>query len=203
MSWVDYIEKEELNKNSKTISYKKGDIIFNEGSICNKIGYVEKGEISIVTSTYTEKEETITYLKDKDSFGDILLFSSSNLYLGNAICEKECIVRFFTKANMENLFKNVKVLNEFLKELSNKSLTLKKENKLLKHKNIKDRIMHYLYEECLNTNSNVIEFNSIANFSKILSIPRPTLSKELYNLKDKKQINIVKKGQHCYIVVLK
>ena len=94
MNWINSIEKDFLNKNSKLVYYKKGDIIFNEGHVCDKIGYIEKGEVSIVTSTYTEKEETITYLKSNDTFGDILLFSSNNLYLGNAICEKDCIIRF-------------------------------------------------------------------------------------------------------------
>ena len=80
---------------------------------------------------------------------------------------------------------------------------LKKENKLLKHKNIRDRIMHYLYEESLNLQSNTIEFNSVISFSKILSIPRPTLSKELSKLKDEKLINITKRGQRCFITLLK
>ena len=131
MNWVNSIEKDFLNKNSKLVYYKKGDIIFNEGYVCDKIGYIEKGEVSIVTSTYTEKEETITYLKSKDTFGDILLFSSNNLYLGNAICEKDCIIRFFTKNNLEVLFKDSIILNNFLKEVTNKALSLKKENKLL------------------------------------------------------------------------
>ena len=142
MNWINSIEKDFLNKNSKLVYYKKGDIIFNEGHVCDKIGYIEKGEVSIVTSTYTEKEETITYLKSNDTFGDILLFSSNNLYLGNAICEKDCIIRFFTKNNLEVLFKDSIFLNKFLKVVTNKALTLKKENKLLKHKNIRDRIMH-------------------------------------------------------------
>lgn len=203
MNWINSIEKDFLNKNSKLVYYKKGDIIFNEGYVCDKIGYIEKGEVSIVTSTYAEKEETITYLKSNDTFGDILLFSSNNLYLGNAICEKDCIIRFFTKNNLEVLFKDSIILNNFLKEVTNKALTLKKENKLLKHKNIRDRIMHYLYEESLNLQSNTIEFNSVISFSKILSIPRPTLSKELSKLKDEKLINITKRGQRCFITLLK
>ena len=211
MNWINSIEKDFLNKNSKLVYYKKGDVIFNEGYVCDKIGYIEKGEVSIVTSTYTEKEETITYLKSNDTFGDILLFSSNNLYLGNAICEKDCIIRFFTKNNLEVLFKDSIILNNFLKEVVNlqKLVTtniercLKKENKLLKHKNIRDRIMHYLYEESLNLQSNTIEFNSVISFSKILSIPRPTLSKELSKLKDEKLINITKRGQRCFITLLK
>ena len=56
MNWINSIEKDFLNKNSKLVYYKKGDIIFNEGYVCDKIGYIEKGEVSIFTSTYTEKE---------------------------------------------------------------------------------------------------------------------------------------------------
>ena len=63
--------------------------------------------------------------------------------------------------------------------------------------------MHYLYEESLNLQSNTIEFNSVISFSKILSIPRPTLSKELSKLKDEKLINITKRGQRCFITLLK
>lgn len=109
----------------------------------------------------------------------------------------------FYKNNLEVLFKDSIILNNFLKEVTNKALSLKKENKLLKHKNIRDRIMHYLYEESLNLQSNTIEFNSVISFSKILSIPRPTLSKELSKLKDEKLINITKRGQRCFITLLK
>ena len=43
----------------KIKEYKKGDIIFSDGDICNSVGFLEKGEISIVTNTYQENEYEI------------------------------------------------------------------------------------------------------------------------------------------------
>ena len=44
-----------VDKSLYTIrAYKKGDIIFEDGKECDKVGFLETGSISIVTNTYNE-----------------------------------------------------------------------------------------------------------------------------------------------------
>ena len=106
MNLFELINKNNLNIYTYTKNYKAGDIIFNAGDICDKIGYIVSGEASIITITHTEKEETISYLNAESIFGDLLIFASDNLYLGHCICKKDTTIRFISKSSLLELFKN-------------------------------------------------------------------------------------------------
>lgn len=203
MNFFKYLTKDELNMYTYTTSYKAGDIIFNEEEICSKIGILEKGEAIIVTITHTEKEEPITYLTTDSMFGDLLVFASNNIYLGHCICKKDSLVRYISKENLMKLFNtNNKVLNSYLMNVSNKAQSIKKENKILKHNNLEDRIIHYLLEESLVTKSNIVKIKNITSLGSILSISRESLSRCIRSLINKEYIVMKKKGQTCYIKLL-
>lgn len=188
-----------LSKYTKIVHYHTGDIVFNQGEICQHIGFIEMGEIDVITITHTEKEETITSLFKGDAFGDLLLFSNHPYYLGHAICKKETMVRYIEKEQLQLLFQNQDFLTTFLSMISNKAMQLKNENKLLRHGNLKDRIMHYLIEEQLRTQSSIIQIKNISTFANMLSFARPTVSKALQQLVKEGEIQIHKKGQSCWI----
>lgn len=202
MNLFELINKNNLNIYTYTKNYKAGDIIFNAGDICDKIGYIVSGEASIITITHTEKEETISYLNEGSIFGDLLIFASDNLYLGHCICKKDTTIRFISKSSLLELFKNEMILESYLNTISNKAQSIKKENKLLKHNNLEDRIIHYLLEESIYLNSNIIKIKNISTLANILSIPRESLSRSIRSLVNKKIILIKKSGQTCYIKLL-
>ena len=85
---------------------KANDLLFNEEDICNEIGIVIKGQLVISTITYLEKEETINIINENEVFGDLLLFSSNHLYLGNVTATKKSKVALINK---NKLFKKKKV----------------------------------------------------------------------------------------------
>lgn len=183
MNIFEYLTDEELNKYTYIKNYKTSSIIFNEEQECNKIGFIISGSIKIITLTHTEKEEIITLLKTNDYFGDILTFSNTPYYLGHAICLKETTVRYISKQNLLLLFKlNQRFLEKFLSLLSTKALHLKQENKLFKHKNIKDRITHYLMSMEKNHPNGLVYIFNVSDFSRLLSIPRPSVSRELSSM---------------------
>lgn len=190
------------NKYTKVVSYHTGDIVFNQGELCQHIGFIEMGEIHVITITHTEKEETITSLSTGDAFGDLLLFSDHPYYLGHAICKKETVVRYIEKEQLPLLFQNKAFFTAFLSMISNKAMQLKNENKLLRHSNLKDRMMHYLIEEQLRTHSSTIQIENITAFATLLSFTRPTVSKALQQLVKEGEIEIRKKGQTCWIRLL-
>ncbi len=202
MNLFELINKNNLDIYTYTKNYKAGDIIFNAGDICDKIGYVVSGEASIITITHTEKEETISYLDEGSIFGDLLIFASDNLYLGHCICKKDTTIRFISKSSILELFKDKGILESYLNTISNKAQSIKKENKLLKHNNLEDRIIHYLLEESIYLNSNIIKIKNISTLANILSIPRESLSRSIRSLVNKKIILIKKSGQTCYIKLL-
>lgn len=176
----------------KIVEYNAFDIIFNEHDVCNHLGIVLKGEVLISTITYNEKEEIINTIKEHDVFGDILLFASNNIYLGDVIAIKKSIVALITKDNLLTLLTQRKeLLTKYLSHLSNKSLNIKLQSKLLSHKNIEDRIMYFL--STVKNKDNIYEYKSITDIANKLSLPRPSVSRSMTILENKGLIKKEKK----------
>ena len=88
-----------------------------------------------------------------------------------------------------------KKLEEYLKHIADKSIAIKLQAKLLSHKNIEDRIMYYLSTKA--DDNNTIYIKSVTDLSKVLSLPRPSVSRSLSNLEDKGLIN--RNGKYIFI----
>lgn len=176
----------------KIVEYNANDIVFNESDICDYIGIVLKGEVIISTITYNEKEEVINVIKENEVFGDILLFASNNIYLGDVITTKKSTIAFINKENLIYLLQNnTYVLSSYLMHLSNKSLNIKLQSKLLSHKNIEDRIMYFLSTN--KNKGNYYEYSSITDISRKLSLPRPSVSRSITSLINKGLITKINK----------
>ena len=166
----------------KMIEYKSGEIIFSEGDLCDKLGLVIEGEAKIITYTYQDKEEIINNIKKGDLFGQFVLFSKHNNYVGTCIALRKTKVIFLTKTNFFKLSKaDDSFLSKYLEEISEISYNLKQQVKLFAHKNIRDRIMFYIkiYNE-----KEIVKFKSITDLANILNIPRPSLSRELIKMQN-------------------
>lgn len=202
MNIFNLLNKDEITKYTYIKNYSAGDIVFNEGEICNTLGMIEVGEVNVVEITYTEKEETITFLNTGSYFGDILLFSKNNIYLGHAICLKKTTIRYISKENLILLFKeHPNFLESYLMLISTKALNLKQETKLFKHKNITDRVIYYLNMLSKKEGSKKICIENVSSLAKILSLPRPSLSRELSNLEERNIITKFKDGKKTYIIL--
>ena len=162
--------------------YKKGDIIFNDGDICTKIGFLESGSISIVTNTYGENEYEINHIDDNGFFGTYLLFSDNPIYLGSAICKKASTVIYFTKDNIIKAFSDTSFLENYLKLVSNASIALQNKVKILSQRSIKEKILFILYQNFQQTNSKTYYIKSKEQFANLINVTRPSLSRSLIEL---------------------
>ena len=181
--------------------YDKNQVIFNEGSKCTKIGIIIEGEITISTITHLEKEETFTVVKKDDIFGNSLIFSSSPYYLGNIIATQKTAICFINKENLINeLSKDSELLESYINAISDKAIKIKQQNKLLAHKNIRDRILYYFSLLAKKQNSTIIKLPSITKLSNELSLPRPSVSRELSKMEDDKLI--IRKLKLCKLLYL-
>lgn len=170
-------------------TYKKGSVVFNEGDICNEIGLIIEGEVHISTLTNNDKEYVISILKKNDIFGENLLFNNNKEYLGDCICFIDTTILFINKTNLLKLFENKTILENYLQIISIKNTAIRQKLKLYSQKSIEDRIMFYLLSEQKRTNNKTIKIESKESLAKLLNIPRPSLSRELINLKEKGIIN--------------
>lgn len=169
------LSKEEM-KLFKVKQYQPNEIIFNEGDECRGVGIVIKGFINIVTITFN-KEETITTIKEKEAYGLHLIFASDNTFLGSGIAKECTTILYINKQNLIILLQsNKEHLLTFLRNTSDDTLAIKKQAKLYAHKNIRDRIMYYLEQNQVNRK---VKLESVSKLGLILSLPRPSVSREL------------------------
>ena len=179
------VKHENYNKYFIIKNYKKGNLIFSEGETCHYIGLLLKGEIQISTLTNNDKEYIISTLHENDIFGENLLFSKNQEFLGDCISITDSKILYINKSNLFTLFENKQILENYLKIISEKNTELRQNLKLYSQKTIEDRIMFYLISEQKKSNSNIIPIKSKESLARVLNIPRPSLSRELINLKNK------------------
>ena len=166
----------------KKVTYKKNQIVFNEGDSCKYIGLVENGSITITTYTYNEKEYEINNITDNGIFGQFIIFNSLK-YLGTGIATKNTTVIQLTKNDLLELLKNKSFSENYLKLISNINLKIQQKIKLLSQKEIREKIMFLLLENKKLTNSNTFYFDTKEKLALFLNITRPSLSRELINMK--------------------
>ena len=171
---IKLLTKEEINKYIEVKEYNKNEIVFSEGLLCNYIGIIESGKILISTITYNDKEEVINLLQPNHIFGNNLIFSSSPYFLGD-------FISLTNSKNLLILFKNnEKFLCKYLELISTQIIKEKNKAKVLVHKNIRDRILYYITNE--SKRKGQVKIKSIADLARELSLPRPSVSREIYKL---------------------
>lgn len=181
----------DYSKYIKRVHFKKGQIVFNEGEECKFLGIIESGQIEVSTLTPLLYEYSINTLNGGDIFGDIVLFSDSPLYQGDAKAIKETFVLYISKQNFLHMLNLDKVLLEnYLKILSKKRLITQGRIKVLSQKSIKDKVLFLLNKKL---NNGIYYFNSKEDLAKYLNVPRPSLSRTLIELKNE---GLIEYGRH-------
>ena len=196
MNLLETLNKKELDDYTYLKEYKPNQVIFYEQDYCDRIGIIIEGKAVIGTRINDDKEEIITTLYPNDLFGHYLIFSKQNQYLGTGYTINKTKIRYISKISLNKLFEvNKNFLNKYLELICDGSINLKNQVKLLSHKNISERIMYYFLTNNIN---NKIYLKSVTDLANILSLPRPSVSRELTNLikenkikKDGKEITIL------------
>lgn len=182
MNIINLLKEQEIKENVRYKTFDKEQVVFDEGAKCYGIGIVIEGEILIKTFTYNVKEEIITIIKENNMFGQFLLFSKNDKYLGMGITSKKTKIAYISKANLLLLLSSNKAfLEEYLKLICDEAVKIKQQSKLLAHKNIRDRIMFYLMNH---QKDKIVYLKSVTFLANTLSIPRPSISRELTNMEN-------------------
>ena len=179
------VELKHYKKQLNITTYKKNTLIFQEGEICNSLGLILSGELTISTLTNYDKEYIIDVLHPNDIFGENLLFNQNNIFLGDGIISKDAEIIFISKDTLIELFKDKNFLTNYLFIVSSKTLKLRERLKLLSQKSVEEKIMFYLLNEYKKTGNPNIKIKSKEQLANILNLPRPSLSRELIKMQEK------------------
>ena len=146
------------------------------------LGLVLEGTLTISTLNF-HKEYIINILNQDDIFGDTLIFNSNNTYLGDGIATTKLKIAYIDKANLLKLLEDKIILENYLSLLATKTLTIKNQLKLASQKSLRDKILFYLTNYAKENSTKIIPIKSKELLANILNVPRPSLSRELINLK--------------------
>ncbi|NDP27465.1 MAG: Crp/Fnr family transcriptional regulator [Flavobacterium sp.] len=137
-------DKAILNKNKKTLFYKKNDIILKQGTVANSIVYSKTGFFKL--GMEGNQKNVILILKGNNTFlGLSSLFCKENIYLYNVTATEDCEVEIYDNiAFKEVLARNVAFSNEIIKFLNHNSSRIFKRFMNMMEKNSRGKVAFML-----------------------------------------------------------
>ncbi|WP_010238597.1 Crp/Fnr family transcriptional regulator [Clostridium arbusti] len=171
--------------NYNIYSYIKEETIAMEGENCSNIGIVLEGSIEIKKFFASGKTVTIAKFLSGDIFGEVIIFSDINKYPSTIVASDNCKILFISKEDIVTLCGlNNLVLNNFMGLLSNKILILNKKLKNLSYETLRQKISSFLLESYHMNEKIIFQISSSrSQMAEELGVPRPSLSRELVNMK--------------------
>lgn len=166
-------------------NYSKNDIIAMEGDICTSIGLILDGSIDIKRMLGSKVIHVSSFGKGH-IFGEVIAFSDINLYPATVMSSTPSKIMFISKDNfIKFCTSNRYFLEIFLNDLSNKIFVLNNSITSLTFNSIKQKICNFIITEYKLQNSKTIELKMTKEkIAESLGITRPSLSRELINMKD-------------------
>lgn len=188
-----------LNNCFKIISYKKNEMIVNEGDICINIGFLLEGSLSVSNTLPNFNESIIQVLNKGDVFGENLIFSDNPYYPGNIYANNNCQIAFISKNNFLNLLSSNTIFRDYyITLLSKKFISMQERIKVLSQNSLYNKVLFYFEMISQKTHSKSIKIKSIDYISKYLNAPRPSVSRVISKLiednkiiKNKKIITLI------------
>ena len=170
--------------------YPKDTIVYHENDLCERIGYIIKGELVLLHYTNNGEKRVLAELRAKQIFGDFLINSTNNKYPGYLVTKTDAEIVFLDKKSFNHLLiNNSDFRSYYLQELSDKALKLNYHNKVLLQSSLREKILMFLNQESLILNSKKIPITTKESLANYLNVTRPSLSRELALMKKENLID--------------
>lgn len=193
------IEKYEILNIFKAIPYsisyyEKEEIISIEGSDCTSLGIILEGEIEIYKPFISGKILTINNFKIGNIFGEALVFTDIHHYPATIVAADKCKIMYIERKSMVKMMAlDNRILDNFMGVLSNRILMLNDRITNLSYDSLRKKIINVLLLEYNRQKTPVLTLPySRKKMAQLLNIPRPSLSRELVNMKEEGFIDFYK-----------
>lgn len=178
---------EEISRINYTIrEYSKDEVIALEDSPCKSVAIVLAGEIELQKIYASGKLFILRKLQESEVFGEVVVFSDRNTYPATIVSSTHSKIMFLSKEGILKLCRiDEEFLNNFMKLMSSKILTLNSKLKEMSFKNIREKIANFILEAYKSQNNLKIKLkDSKKNIALNLGILRPSLSRELIKMRE-------------------
>jgi CRP-like cAMP-binding protein len=184
--------------------YDINEIIYLEDDICNELSIILEGKITIQSISSSGEVFTVLQFSKENIFGEGLIFSDLNYYPITVVTSSnETEILTISKENLIKAFSiNNKLTTSFMKMISNRITLLNDKVKILALQSIRKKICFFILKKYKIIKSNKIDIGmNKKTLAEHLAIPRPSLSRELINMKKDRLIDYDK--NFFYILDLK
>lgn len=166
--------------------YKAGDIIAIQGDDCHSLGIIVRGNIEIHKPFESGQVVTINHFSQGNIFGESLVFGDSHEYPANVISSDNSKVLFIARQDVVELMSmNKLILNNFVGILSNRILMLNDRITNLSFNSVRKKVANMILTAYRKQKSLNIKLPyGRKKMAELLNIPRPSLSRELINMKN-------------------
>lgn len=195
-------ELKKLSKDRRIKTFKKKDVIFNEGNIPNYLYFLSKGKVKTHQNHEYGKEFITNLYKEGDFFGYIALLEEKP-FNETAEALDDCEILLIPKDDFYSLvYNNSHVMKKFLKLLSDS--VIEKENMLvnLAYSSVRKRVANALVVLCDRYNDKANPKPNIAfsreDLANIVGTATESLIRTLSDFKEEKLLEV--KGSNITIL---
>ena len=176
-------------------TYTKGETIAFEGDKISSIGIILSGNIEVQKSYPSGKIVVVNKINEGGIFGEVIIYSNKKTYPSTIVAIANSRILFISEEDVSKLCSNYNsFLTRFMGLLSNKILMLSGRLKNLSYQTIREKLANYILEEYNKQKNYTITIKiSRQEMSEQFGTTRPSLSRELMNMRDEGIIDYDKK----------
>ena len=187
-----------------TRSYKKGEILAQQGAVCNRLVILTKGSVRGEMIDYSGRLIKVEDIAAPRAIAPLFLFGEENRYPVEVTANEPTEVIELPKSSVLSLFrKNEQFLENYMNLSANYARTLSDKLFFMSFKKIRQKLASYLlrlYKQQQQTH--ITLDRSQQELSDYFGVSRPSLARELAHMQedglliaDRKHITILQKEQ--------
>ncbi len=175
--------------------YEKGEIAAAAGDPLTGVGIVVGGEVEILHENASGSKSLLTFIGQGQTFGEVAAFAGQTVWPATVTARKESVLMFIPPARFLGNCRRAcdfhkTLVQNMLKILSEKAIRLNKKVEYLEIKGIRQKLCAYLLEQRkVNGSDTFILPMSKSELADYLSVSRPSMSRELGQMRDQKLLD--------------
>ena len=192
-----------------TRSYKKGEILAQQGAVCNRLVILTKGSVRGEMIDYSGRLIKVEDIAAPRAIAPLFLFGEENRYPVEVTANEPTEVIELPKSSVLSLFrKNEQFLENYMNLSANYARTLSDKLFFMSFKTIRQKLASYLlrlYKQQQQTH--ITLDRSQQELSDYFGVSRPSLARELAHMQedglliaDRKHITILQKEQRVRLI---
>jgi len=166
--------------------YEPNAVIAFSGDECGSLFVLLEGIVRGETVDYNERIIKIEDIKAPDTFAEAFLFADQNNLLVNIVANTKSKILIIHKEDLLRLFQsNKKILENYLKIISNRFVLVTKKLKFLSLRTIKAKLASHFIELSKKSKNNTIFLGKTqAELADYFGVTRPSLARTIKEMKD-------------------